>query len=133
MNHKKIRPLLKEGSDREDWDETDIAGYHMTNARKGRVLPIGYCVRHEPHETKQEAAECFEEYQLESVYDESWWGYHKYEWSECAVCGELGHWEYQSRPWSFLPRVWACEQHKGKSVVEENLEITESVESMGSW
>jgi hypothetical protein len=133
MNRKRVRPMLKEGSDPEDWDESDIKGYHMTNHRSGSTRPIGYCVDHGPHDTKEEAMECWVEYQLEENYSDDRWGYMEKQRDECVVCGEWGRWVYQPAAYSWLPRVWACEEHKGKEAVEQEFNPGPGSASYGSF
>lgn len=133
MNHTKIRPLLKEGETREDYDEDDIAGYHMTNKRRGNVYPIGACRHHDPHETKIEAAECYEEWAFEAYYDDGRWQYEEKQRDECVICGEWGRWLYFPGGASPLPMVWACEDHRAKATVAGEFDVPPTYETFGSW
>jgi len=133
MNRKKVRPLLKDGADKDNWSEDDIAGYHMTNHRSGSTLAIGYCVNHEPHDTKEEAMECWREYQLEEHYDQDKWAHHNKQRDECAVCGEWARYRYQPAAYSWLFPIWACEDHKNKETMKLEFNPGPGCASYGSY
>lgn len=133
MNRKKVRPLLVEDADKENWSGDDIRGYHMTNHRRGSTMAIGYCRYHEPHDTKEEAMECWREYQLEENYSDENWAHHEKQRDECCVCGEWARYRYQPAAYSWLPPIWACEEHKGKEAMEENFNPGPNRASYGSF
>jgi hypothetical protein len=45
----------------------DKAGWHYTCMNDGQIWPVGYCRDHEPHDTQDEARECFRAWLLDNA------------------------------------------------------------------
>lgn len=104
--------------------ELKDGGYHMVRGKKGRFHPIGYCTDHGGHDSKEEAANCYEEYIMEELYDDSNWNLDNKK-VECDVCGEWGQYVYFGGLYEPFPIINACEEHATKETVSEEVNITE--------
>lgn len=65
-------------------DDGEIVGWHYTCSNDAiGIFPVGYCTEHEPHETAEEAEECFRRYLLDGQREVEYG-----DWSGCVVCDE---------------------------------------------
>lgn len=69
MNYYEARPLA------------DGGGFHFTRRNDDLIHPVGCCADHGPHETREEANECFRQYLLDGAAEESY-----SDWTGCEVC-----------------------------------------------
>lgn len=58
MRHQTARQLERDGQ---------IMGWHYVSASSRGGYPLGYCAEHPPHETEQQARECYAKYQRDHV------------------------------------------------------------------
>ena len=59
----------------------DKSGWHYTCKNDGAVWPVGYCTDHEPHDTAEEAVQCFHTYLLDDISEVNY-----SDWMGCVVC-----------------------------------------------
>lgn len=74
-----------------DARELKDGGWHYTSAnRRSGTHPVGYCHEHGPHETADEARECFRRYLLDGQREEAYGDWTGCEWEGCDTPTKKG-------------------------------------------